>query len=90
TVDERAGEVPLAFIVKSKQASALKEDDVVRAVCEHVEKHKARHKWLKGGARVLDVIPKSPNGKILRRVLKAQQIKAETPVAKLQSRQSEL
>ncbi|KAG4273450.1 hypothetical protein FPRO04_14553 [Fusarium proliferatum] len=81
-VDERAGEVPLAFIVKSKQASGLKEDDVVRAVCEHVETHKARHKWLKGGVRVLDVIPKSPSGKILRRVLKAQ-IKAEKPVAKL-------
>jgi acyl-coenzyme A synthetase/AMP-(fatty) acid ligase len=37
---------------------------------------------LKGGVRVLDVIPKSPSGKILRRVLKAQ-IKAEKPVAKL-------
>ncbi|KAF4334051.1 4-coumarate ligase-like 7 [Fusarium beomiforme] len=81
-IDERAGEVPLAFIVKSKQASGLREDDVVRAVCEHVETHKARHKWLKGGVRVLDVIPKSPSGKILRRVLKAQ-IKAEKPVAKL-------
>ncbi|KAF4496960.1 4-coumarate-- ligase-like 7 [Fusarium agapanthi] len=81
-VDERAGEVPLAFIVKSKKTNGLKDGDVVRAVCEHVESHKARHKWLKGGVRVLDVIPKSPSGKILRRVLKAQ-IKAEKPVAKL-------
>lgn len=81
-VDERAGEVPLAFIVKSKKTNGLKDEDVVKAVCEHVESHKARHKWLKGGARVLDVIPKSPSGKILRRVLKAQ-IKAEKPVAKL-------
>ncbi|RKL38066.1 hypothetical protein BFJ72_g7528 [Fusarium proliferatum] len=81
-VDERAGEVPLAFIVKSKKTNGLKDEDVVKAVCEHVESHKARHKWLKGGVRVLDVIPKSPSGKILRRVLKAQ-IKAEKPVAKL-------
>ncbi|EWY89542.1 hypothetical protein FOYG_10366 [Fusarium oxysporum NRRL 32931] len=81
-VDERAGEVPLAFIVKSKKTNGLKEEDVAKAVCEHVESHKARHKWLKGGVRVLDVIPKSPSGKILRRVLKAQ-IKAEKPVAKL-------
>ncbi|KAG4283490.1 hypothetical protein FPRO06_07869 [Fusarium proliferatum] len=81
-VDERAGEVPLAFIVKSKKTNGLKDEHVVKAVCEHVESHKARHKWLKGGVRVLDVIPKSPSGKILRRVLKAQ-IKAEKPVAKL-------
>lgn len=81
-VDERAGEVPLAFVVKSKKTNGLKEEDVVRAVCEHVESHKARHKWLKGGVRVLDVIPKSPSGKILRRVLKTQ-IKAEKPAAKL-------
>jgi acyl-coenzyme A synthetase/AMP-(fatty) acid ligase len=81
-VDERAGEVPLAFIVKSKEANGISNDDVVKAVHEHVEQHKARHKWLKGGVRVLDVIPKSPSGKILRRVLKAQVV-AEKPVAKL-------
>ncbi|UZP38117.1 hypothetical protein NXS19_005933 [Fusarium pseudograminearum] len=81
-VDERAGEVPLAFIVKSREASGVSDEDVVKAVHEHVEQHKARHKWLKGGVRVLDVIPKSPSGKILRRVLKAK-VAAEKPVAKL-------
>ncbi|PTD07921.1 4-coumarate-CoA ligase-like protein 7 [Fusarium culmorum] len=81
-VDERAGEVPLAFIVKSREASGISDEDVVKAVHEHVEQHKARHKWLKGGVRVLDVIPKSPSGKILRRVLKAK-VAAEKPVAKL-------
>ncbi|CEF77559.1 unnamed protein product [Fusarium graminearum] len=81
-VDERAGEVPLAFIVKSREASGISDEDVVKAVHQHVEEHKARHKWLKGGVRVLDVIPKSPSGKILRRVLKAK-VAAEKPVAKL-------
>ncbi|GKU20635.1 4-coumarate-- ligase 7 [Fusarium langsethiae] len=81
-VDERAGEVPLAFIVKSREASGVSNDEVVKAVHQHVEQHKARHKWLKGGVRVLDVIPKSPSGKILRRVLKAK-VAAEKPVAKL-------
>ncbi|WZH48559.1 Regulatory protein [Fusarium acuminatum] len=81
-VDERAGEVPLAFIVKSNEAKGVSDEDVTRAVCGHVEKHKARHKWLKGGVRVLDIIPKSPSGKILRRVLKAK-VLAEKPVAKL-------
>ncbi|QPC70334.1 hypothetical protein HYE68_001086 [Fusarium pseudograminearum] len=81
-VDERAGEVPLAFIVKSREVSGISDEDVVKAVHQHVEEHKARHKWLKGGVRVLDVIPKSPSGKILRRVLKAK-VAAEKPVAKL-------
>lgn len=35
-----------------------------------MEKHKARHKWLKGGVEFVDVIPKSPSGKILRRLLR--------------------
>ncbi|KAJ4253392.1 hypothetical protein NW762_010548 [Fusarium torreyae] len=81
-VDERAGEVPLAFIVRSKAASGLSREDIIRAATEHVEKHKARHKWLKGGVKLLDVIPKSPSGKILRRVLKAQAA-GEKPRAKL-------
>ncbi|RGP80661.1 putative phenylacetyl- ligase [Fusarium longipes] len=81
-VDERAGEVPLAFIVKSREANGISDQDIVKAVHEHVEQHKARHKWLKGGVRVLDVIPKSPSGKILRRILKAKVV-AEKPVAKL-------
>ncbi|KAH7185015.1 uncharacterized protein B0J16DRAFT_340773 [Fusarium flagelliforme] len=81
-VDERAGEVPLAFIVKSKEAQGVSDADVVKAVHKHVEEHKARHKWLKGGVRILDIVPKSPSGKILRRILKAKVI-AEKPVAKL-------
>jgi acyl-coenzyme A synthetase/AMP-(fatty) acid ligase len=81
-VDERAGEVPLAFIVKSKEAQDVSDADVVKAVHKHVEEHKARHKWLKGGVRILDIVPKSPSGKILRRILKAKVI-AEKPVAKL-------
>ncbi|KAF5019854.1 hypothetical protein F66182_8133 [Fusarium sp. NRRL 66182] len=81
-VDERAGEVPLAFIVKSREASGLADDAVKKAVSEHVETHKARHKWLRGGVELLDVIPKSPSGKILRRVLKAR-LAGEKPAAKL-------
>lgn len=35
-----------------------------------MEKHKTKYKWLKGGVEFIDAIPKSPSGKILRRVLK--------------------
>jgi len=41
-----------------------------RDIAKHVEREKARHKWLKGGVEFVDVIPKSPSGKILRRLLR--------------------
>ncbi|OAR00503.1 hypothetical protein LLEC1_03031, partial [Akanthomyces lecanii] len=68
--DDRAGEVPKAFVVRSPACSGMSDADVRRAVEEHVEQHKTRYKWLKGGVEFVDAIPKSPSGKILRRVLK--------------------
>lgn len=67
--DDAAGEIPKAFVVKAPAASG---DDsaVMEAIKKHVSDHKARHKWLKGGVEFLDVIPKSPSGKILRRLLR--------------------
>jgi acyl-coenzyme A synthetase/AMP-(fatty) acid ligase len=69
--DNAGGEVPKAFVVKSPSVS-LQEDDrmVARDICKHVEEHKARHKWLKGGVEFVENIPKSPSGKILRRMLR--------------------
>lgn len=69
--DPRSGEVPKAFVVKSTSVG-LEENDrmVARGIAKHVEKHKARHKWLKGGVEFVDVIPKNPSGKILRRFLR--------------------
>ncbi|KAF4255143.1 hypothetical protein KXW98_009382 [Aspergillus fumigatus] len=70
--DEAAGEVPKAIVVKS--ASAGNDDEaIIQSIKKHVEDHKARHKWLKGGVRFIDVIPKSPSGKILRRLLRDQE-----------------
>lgn len=68
---EKEGEVPKAFIVKSpsvgleESAAGLKRD-----IAKHVEKHKAKHKWLKGGIEFIDEVPKSPSGKILRRMIR--------------------
>ncbi|KAL9024602.1 MAG: hypothetical protein Q9196_006398 [Gyalolechia fulgens] len=69
--DEAAGELPKAFVVKSASVG-LEENDgmIMRDIQKHVENHKARHKWLKGGVSFISEIPKSPSGKILRRVLK--------------------
>lgn len=70
--DDAAGEVPKAFVVKSANAGGLEDSDriIAREIQKHVEEHKARHKWLKGGVEFIDVIPKSPSGKILRRLLR--------------------
>ncbi|KAF7175265.1 hypothetical protein CNMCM7691_007305 [Aspergillus felis] len=70
--DEAAGEVPKAIVVKS--ASAGNDDEaIIKSIKKHVEDYKARHKWLKGGVRFIDAIPKSPSGKILRRLLRDQE-----------------
>lgn len=70
--DERAGEVPKAFVVKSPAAAAegRSDEEITQAICKHVEDHKAHYKWLKGGVAFIDAVPKSPSGKILRRVLR--------------------
>lgn len=69
--DDAAGEVPKAFIVKSSSVGLEDNDRMVkREISKHVENAKARHKWLKGGVEFIDVIPKSPSGKILRRLLR--------------------
>jgi acyl-coenzyme A synthetase/AMP-(fatty) acid ligase len=69
--DERAGERPKAYVVKSSSVSLEDNDKMLaREICRYVEKEKARHKWLGGGVEFIDVIPKSPSGKILRRFLR--------------------
>lgn len=71
TPDETAGEVPKAYIVKS-QSVGLEENEriLIREIQKHVERDKARYKWLKGGVEFIDLVPKSPSGKILRRLLR--------------------
>lgn len=63
--------MPKAFVVKSQEVG-LEDSDalLIRQIKKHVEKEKSRHKWLAGGVEFIDVIPKSPSGKILRRMLR--------------------
>ncbi|KAL8805034.1 MAG: hypothetical protein Q9182_002236 [Xanthomendoza sp. 2 TL-2023] len=69
--DPTAGELPKAFIVKSSSVANHHSDSaLIQDIQAHVEKHKARHKWLKGGVTFVPEIPKSPSGKILRRMLR--------------------
>ncbi|KAF3068601.1 4-coumarate--CoA ligase [Trichoderma lentiforme] len=75
--DSYAGEVPKAFVTKSVSDCAGKSDkEIEDAIQKHVKDHKAKHKWLNGGIEFIDAIPKSPSGKILRRLLRDKEKKA--------------
>ncbi|KAJ7634421.1 AMP binding protein [Roridomyces roridus] len=63
---EEATELPRAYVVHARPAELAFEKNVAR----WMEGKVARHKFLRGGVRVVDVIPKSAAGKILRRELR--------------------
>lgn len=64
--DEYSGERPFAFIVlkEGKEPQGVEEE-----MMGFVRERKVRTKWL-SGVRIVNAIPKSPSGKILRRVLR--------------------
>ncbi|KIM78767.1 hypothetical protein PILCRDRAFT_75136, partial [Piloderma croceum F 1598] len=66
--DEQATELPRAYIVLSAGAKGKK--NVETAIAAWVSERVANHKRLRGGVGVIDAIPKSPSGKILRRLLR--------------------
>ncbi|KAI9836285.1 MAG: hypothetical protein M1819_001622 [Sarea resinae] len=76
--DDAAGEVPKAFVVKSSDYSDSSSgpgkdespQELALVLDNFVREHTARYKWLKGGIEFVESIPKSPSGKILRRLLR--------------------
>ncbi|KAG1749197.1 hypothetical protein EDB19DRAFT_1681264 [Suillus lakei] len=89
--DDYSGEVPLAFVVlraftANRVGKDSREADKVKAsIMKHVADNKVAYKRLAGGVEFIDVIPKNPSGKLLRRVLRdrARQLRAGRPKAKL-------
>ncbi|XP_032671848.1 luciferin 4-monooxygenase [Odontomachus brunneus] len=63
--DEKAGELPMAFIVKQDNSNIC-ERDIVQYVNERV----SNPKRLRGGVKFVSSIPKTASGKILRRLLR--------------------
>ncbi|KAF5305707.1 hypothetical protein FQR65_LT07604 [Abscondita terminalis] len=63
--DEKAGELPFAFVVKNPNSN-LTENNVV----EFFNGKVSVHKKLRGGVKFVEEIPRNPSGKILRRVLR--------------------
>jgi 4-coumarate--CoA ligase len=79
--EERATEVPRAYIVPKRGAARTVETG--KQIAEWLAQRVASHKRLRGGVRFMDEIPKSASGKILRRVLKVHALKEEDSRAKL-------
>ncbi len=65
--DPIAGELPRAFVVP-KLKGTISEKDVYQCLEDKV----APYKQLKGGVEFVEILPRSPSGKILRRLLKEQ------------------
>lgn len=72
--DEYAGEKPKAYVVVKGGVSANKE--LGRALLRYVRERKVRYKWL-AEVEFAESIPKGPTGKLLRRLLKASDQKAD-------------
>jgi len=63
--DDRAGEVPKAFIVPTSK------DVTEESIQEFLTARLAKYKQLKGGIVFLEALPKTPTGKILRKELRS-------------------
>ena len=64
--DLEAGELPKAFVVRRGDVTS-------EEIMEFVAKRVLPQKKLRGGVEFIDQIPKSPSGKILRRILRNQE-----------------
>ncbi|KAH9480170.1 putative 4-coumarate--CoA ligase 3 [Psilocybe cubensis] len=87
--DEYSGEVPLAYVVltadASKRASqsAAAAEAIKASIIKHVAQNKIHYKHLVGGVEFVSAIPTSPSGKLLRRVLRDQAKELRKVKAKL-------
>ncbi|ESK94691.1 4-coumarate- ligase [Moniliophthora roreri MCA 2997] len=66
TSDEK---VPRAWIVLSEDGKKRGAPAVIKVLEEWQQENLSKFKWLRGGIEVVKEIPKSPTGKVLRRVL---------------------
>ncbi|KAF2095909.1 4-coumarate-CoA ligase-like protein [Rhizodiscina lignyota] len=59
-----------AWVVLSAEGKKQPDEAVARKLKEHVESRLSRHKWLTGGIEIVDAIPRTPSGKMLRREMR--------------------
>jgi len=66
TSDEK---VPRAWVVLSEEGRRRGEAETIQALIAWTQGNLTKYKWLRGGIEVVDEIPKTATGKVLRRVL---------------------
>ncbi|GAA5837083.1 hypothetical protein JCM5353_002489 [Sporobolomyces roseus] len=66
--DSQASEFPRGYLVLSD--AGKKDKDHIQSIHKWFDSRVAHYKRLKGGIRIVDSIPKSPSGKILRRIVR--------------------
>jgi acyl-CoA synthetase (AMP-forming)/AMP-acid ligase II len=71
TMDEK---IPRAWVVLSETGARKGQAAVVKALDAWSKDTLSKYKWLRGGIEVVNEIPKSPTGKVLRRVLQDEYI----------------
>lgn len=81
-VEEQGTELPMGYVVLKDPKQAKSNPRLAEDIQAWVAERIANHKRLRGGIRFIEVIPKSPSGKILRRILR-EQAKKEGPVARV-------
>lgn len=87
--DSYSGELPMAFVVLHPNAVkriALDPAEIGRvktSITKHVADNKVAYKHLAGGVEFVDMIPKNPSGKLLRRVLRDRARDLVRPSSKL-------
>ncbi|KAF1846008.1 4-coumarate-CoA ligase-like protein, partial [Cucurbitaria berberidis CBS 394.84] len=59
-----------AWVVLTAAGKKLGEDALARKLDEWVQSRLSKHKWLTGGVEVVDSIPRTPSGKMLRREMR--------------------
>ncbi|KAJ2226458.1 hypothetical protein IWW45_007449 [Coemansia sp. RSA 485] len=64
--DNQATEIPRAYIVLKHKAGDNDDQARAQAVVAWLHQRVARYKWLRGGFAIIDHIPRSPAGKIIR------------------------
>ncbi|KAF2156976.1 acetyl-CoA synthetase-like protein [Myriangium duriaei CBS 260.36] len=69
--DDAAGDLPLAFAVKSPLAAGKTDEAIAEALVDYVAGEFAAHKRLAGGVEFVDSLPKSASGKTKRGVMRA-------------------
>ena len=82
--DERSGEVPKALVVL-RQDCGINQEMATKQLKQWVADHKSKPKHLRGGIEFVPEVPKSPSGKILRRLLRDREKarRETTPLARL-------